>query len=82
MTTFQGIAEALVATAEEEGLTVTDCYGNPTIQKGLRSMGIVVSGDYDISFYFKDCLYGPALRIQRETDLDVALSCGLDFIYD
>lgn len=79
---FQGIAETLVSTAEEEGLPVADCNGNPTIQKGLRSMGLVVSGDYDISFYFKDHLYGPALRIQRETDLDAALSCGLDFIYN
>ena len=78
---FQHIVEALVATAEEEGLPVTDCNGNPTIQNGLRSMGLVVSGDYDLSFYFKDALSGPALRIQRETDLDAALSCGLDFIY-
>ena len=78
---FQHIVEALVATAEEEGLAVTDCNGNPAIQNGLRSMGLVVSGDYDLSFYFKDALSGPALRIQRETDLDAALSCGLDFIY-
>lgn len=81
--TFQDISEALVSTAKEEGLTVTYSYGNPdpAIHKGSRSMGLVVSGDYDLSFYFKDSLYGPALNIVRETDLDEAFSRGLDFIY-
>lgn len=78
---FQHIVEALVATAEEEGLVVTDCNGSPVIQNGLRSMGLVASSDYDLSFYFKSSSCGPALRIQRETDIDAALSCGLDFIY-
>ena len=78
---FQDIAQSLVSTAEEEGLPVTDCNGNPIIRNGSRTMGLVVCGDYDISFYFKDSSYGTALRIQSETDLDAALSCGLDFIY-
>lgn len=87
--TFQDISESLVSTAKEEGLTVTYSYGNPdpavrptvTVRKGFRSMGLVVSGNYDLSFYFKHSQHGPALNIVRETDLDKALSCGLDFIY-
>ena len=79
--TFQDIAEVLVTTAEEEGLTVDNYNGNPVIRNDSKNMGLVVSGDYDISFYFSSRPHGPALRIQRETDLDAALSCGLDFIY-
>ena len=78
---FQHIVEALVATAEDEGLAVDYCNGNPVIRNGERNMGLVASGDYDISFYFRTPSYGPRLRIQRETDVDIAFSCGLDFIY-
>ena len=80
--TFQGISEALVSAAKEEELGVTYSCGNPVVHKGLRRMGLVVSGDYDLSFYFKDFLYGPALNIVREADPDKALSIGLDFIYN
>ena len=78
---FQDIAQALVTTAKEEGLTVDDCNGKPVIRNGSKSMGLVVCGDYDLSFYFSDSSCRGRLRIQRETDFDLALSCGLDFIY-
>ena len=80
--TFQEISEALVYTAKDEGLTVTYSYDNPVVHKGLRSMRLVVNGDCNLSFYFKDFLYEPPLDIVTETDLDKALSRGLDFIYE
>ena len=78
--TFQDIADALAWIAKDEGLPVTSCNGNTTIQNGLRSMGLVVCGDHDLSFYFKSKL-GPGLIIDPVRSVDAALSRGLDFIY-
>ena len=78
--TFQDISESLVSIAKDEGLIVTDCNGIPVIQKGLLTIGIVVCGDYDLAFHYK-MKGSPGLGIERMTDLDDALSRGLDFIY-
>ena len=78
--TFQDISESLVSIAKEEGLSVTYCSDRPVIQNGSKRMGLVVSGDYDLSFYFKNGLHR-GLLIHREPNLDFALSRGLDFIY-
>lgn len=78
--TFQDIADALASTAADEGLAVSDCNGNTLISKGSFSMGLVVCGDYDLSFYFKS-KDGPGLLIDRKTNKDAAFSRGLDFIY-
>jgi hypothetical protein len=79
--TFQDISDAIVAIAKDEDLIATMASAGPVIhhQDGLR-MGIVVSGDYDISFYFKDS--EGKLCIRRITDLDKALAVGLDFVYE
>ena len=77
--TFLDISEALVSTAKDEGLTVSYCNGNPAVQNGLNSMGLIVSND-DLSFYFRHKHF-PGLLIQQETNPDAALSRGLDFIY-
>ena len=78
--TFQDIAEALVSIAKGEGLSVTSCNGNAAIQNGPMSMGLVVCGDHDLSFYFRNKL-SPGLTIDPVTSVDAALSRGLDFIY-
>ena len=78
--TYQDISDAIVATAQDEGMNTTVAPAGPVIhrQDGLY-MGIVVSGNYDISFYFKDS--NGKLNIRCATDPDKALAIGLDFIY-
>ena len=78
--TFQDIAKALASTAFDEGLAVSNCNGNIAIQKGHQSMGLVVSGNHDLSFYFKS-KSRPGLLIETKTNKDEAFSRGLDFIY-
>lgn len=77
---YYQIAEALATTARDEGLKVTTFNGNFTLQKDQRCLGLVVCGDYDITFYYK--LKGQVgLSIESERDSDAAFSRGLDFIY-
>jgi hypothetical protein len=78
---FQDITTALVATAKDEGLTVSYLPdGSPAIHRNDGvSLGIIAAVNYDISFYFKDS-YGK-LNIRSSKSLDEALSIGLDFIY-
>lgn len=79
--TFQDISDAILSIAQDEGIKTDVAPAGPVIyrQDGLN-MGIVVSGDYDISFYFKNS-YGK-LSVRRITDIDKALAIGLDFIYE
>jgi hypothetical protein len=78
--TYQDISDAIVATAQDEGMNTTMAPAGPAIhrQDGLH-MGIVVALDYGISFYFKDS--NGRLCIRETRDLDKALSIGLDFVY-
>ena len=78
--TFESISESLVSLAKDEGLDVSDCNGVPVIKKDSLTFGIVVCGDYDLSFHCKK-LGSPGLLIDRFTNLDEALSRGLDYIY-
>ena len=77
---LQDIAASIVAIAKDEGIPTSICNGNPCVHRddGL-SMGVVVAGDYDVSFYFKDS--SGRLHIRRATNPDSALSIALDFIY-
>ena len=77
---FQQIAESIIAIAKDENVLTSVCNGNPCVHRddGM-SMGVIVAGDYDISFYFKDS--DGKLNIRRATDPDKALAIGLDFIY-
>ena len=77
---LQDIAESIVAIAKDEGIPTSICNGNSCVHRddGL-SMGVVVAGDYDVSFYFKDS--SGRLHIRRATNPDSALSIALDFIY-
>jgi hypothetical protein len=77
---FQGIAESLITVAQDEGMPTSVCNDNLCIHRSDgMSMGVVVAGDYDISYYFKDSK--GKLNIRRATDPDKALAIGLDFIY-
>ena len=78
--TYQDISDAIVAIAQDESLNVTMAPAGPVIHHDCLKMGIVVSGDYDISFYFRD--KEGKLCIRRITDLDKAFSIGLDFVYE
>jgi len=78
--TYQDISDAIVAIAQDEDLNTTVAPAGPVIHRDGLNMGIVVSGDYDISFHFKDS--DGKLCIRRITDLDKALAVGLDFIYE
>ena len=77
---FRAISESIIAIAQDEGMSTSVCNGNLCVHRddGM-SMGVVVAGDYDTSFYFKDS--DGKLNIRRATDPDKALAIGLDFIY-
>jgi hypothetical protein len=79
--TFQDIAHAIAATARDEGFTVHDDWGNFdfVIDKDEARTALIVS-DRDLIF-LRGIKRNPGFVGWTETNVDAALSRGLDFIY-